>query len=322
MALFQRLTMPSTEEAPDKITGPHGLCSVGEELRERRETLGLDLAEAATALRIKPAYLAALEVGRPGELPAPAYAIGFLRAYADHLGLDGGAMLQRFKQEAAPLAAMPRLAFPIPLGERSTPGKGMLFIAVILSTCAYAGWFYLSAGGGPRPQRVAEVPLELLPYPDPSRPRLAVSRPEDAKTQTASRPPTAPAEASGPATAPQVGSGSPTLFVAQAPTAAAAAEPPPAAPAAAMQIVLRAMADSWVQIRDLRQAVLFERVLQAGESYRVPDQPGLSMRTGNAGGLEITVDGVSAPSIGRMGMVRRNVALDAQALLAGSAVRD
>ncbi|MBV8937108.1 MAG: DUF4115 domain-containing protein, partial [Alphaproteobacteria bacterium] len=65
-----------------------------------------------------------------------------------------------------------------------------------------------------------------------------------------------------------------------------------------------------------------ERVLQAGESYRVPDQPGLSMRTGNAGGLEVTIDGIPAPSIGRMGMVRRNVALDAQALLAGSAVRD
>ncbi|MBV9200855.1 MAG: DUF4115 domain-containing protein, partial [Alphaproteobacteria bacterium] len=66
----------------------------------------------------------------------------------------------------------------------------------------------------------------------------------------------------------------------------------------------------------------FERVLPAGETYRVPEQTGLSMRTGNAGGLEITVDGVAAPPIGRMGMVRRNVALDAQALLAGSAVRD
>jgi cytoskeleton protein RodZ len=311
MALFQRLTMPSTEEAPHKITGPHGLCSVGDELRERRQALGLDLAETATALRIKPAYLAALEVGRPCDLLAPAYAIGFLRAYADHLGLDGRAILQRFKQEAAPLAAKPRLVFPIPLGERSTPGKGMLVVALILSTCAYAGWFYLSAGGGPRPQRVAEVPVELLPFPDPSRTRLAVAQP-------------APAEVSEPASAPQVGSGSLGPAVAQAPTVAAAAEPPAAisAPPVAREIVLRAMADSWVQIRDLRQTVLFERVLQAGESYRVPDQPRLSMRTGNAGGLEITVDGAPAPSIGRMGMVRRNVALDAQALITGSAVRD
>jgi cytoskeleton protein RodZ len=46
------------------------------------------------------------------------------------------------------------------------------------------------------------------------------------------------------------------------------------------------------------------------------------MRTGNAGGLEITVDGNPAPSIGRAGAVRRNVALDPQALMAGTAVRD
>jgi cytoskeleton protein RodZ len=46
------------------------------------------------------------------------------------------------------------------------------------------------------------------------------------------------------------------------------------------------------------------------------------MRTGNAGGLEITVDGVPAPPIGAKGMVRRNVALDGHALLTGSAVRN
>ncbi|MBV8935747.1 MAG: DUF4115 domain-containing protein, partial [Alphaproteobacteria bacterium] len=282
MALFLRLKMPFTEEAPDKVIEPCGLRSLGDELRQRRETLGLDLAEVATALRIKRAYLAALEAARLEELPAPVYAMGFLRAYADHLGLDGRAIWQRFKRDAAPLPAKPHLAFPIPLGERSTPGKGILVAALVLSACAYGGWYYLSAGGGARPQRVAEVPLELLPYPDASRTRLAVTRPEDAPAQAASRSPAAPAEASEPGSALQVGSGPPSLAVAQAPTAAAAAEPPSAMPAAAGQIVLRAMADSWVQIRDLRQAVLFERVLPAGETYRVPEQTGLSMRTGNA----------------------------------------
>jgi hypothetical protein len=43
------------------------------------------------------------------------------------------------------------------------------------------------------------------------------------------------------------------------------------------------------------------------------------MRTGNAGGLEITVDGNPAPPIGRMGAIR-NVALEPQALIAGTAV--
>ena len=46
------------------------------------------------------------------------------------------------------------------------------------------------------------------------------------------------------------------------------------------------------------------------------------MRTGNAGGLAIIVDGNPVPPIGPMGGVRRNVALDPQALMAGTAVRD
>jgi cytoskeleton protein RodZ len=323
MALFQRLKMPSSDKAPENISVPCGLRSAGDDLRQQREALGLDLAAVAAALRIKPAYLAALEAGRPDELPGAVYAIGFMRAYADHLGLDGCEMVRRFKRELAPLAAKPYRAFPIPLGERSMPGNGMLLVALILAICTYGGWFYLSTGEGPRPQRVAEIPLELLPYPERSRARPAAPRPAEA--QASLQLPAVLTEVPEPSSPTEVGSGSagppggpPIVDPAAEPTAAAT-DPASAAPRG---IFIRAVADSWIQIHDARQSVLLVGVLKAGESYRPPDQPGLSMRTGNAGGLEITVDGVPAPSIGRMGMVRRNVALDARALLAGSAVRD
>jgi cytoskeleton protein RodZ len=92
--------------------------------------------------------------------------------------------------------------------------------------------------------------------------------------------------------------------------------------AAAKGVVIRAAAPCWVEIRDPKRVVLLARVLKAGETYRLPDPPGFSMRVGNAGGLEITVDGHPVPPIGPTGVVRRNVALDPQALLAGSAVRN
>jgi cytoskeleton protein RodZ len=76
-----------------------------------------------------------------------------------------------------------------------------------------------------------------------------------------------------------------------------------------------------VQIRDASRAVILSRVLKAGETYNVPDGTGAEMRTGNAGGLEITVDGEAAPPIGRTGAIR-NVALDPAALIAGSAIRN
>jgi cytoskeleton protein RodZ len=320
MWLFHRLKMPLAEEAPESITEPFGPRSAGDELRQRREALGLDLADVAAVLRIKPAYLIALETGCPGDLPGAVYAIGFMRAYADYLGLDGGEMLRRFKQQSALLAAKPALAFPIPLGERSMPGVGVLLVALILAVCGYGGWFYLSTGEGPRPQRVAEVPLELLPYREPSRIPPAVSQPVEA--QAVPRSPAAPSEGAEHSSSAEGGSGSGGRSVAAGSAMAAVPAATDPAPNPPGEVVIRATADSWIQIRDARQSVLLTRVLKAGESCRAPARPGLSMRTGNAGGLEITVDGVPAPPIGGRGMVRRDVALDGHALLAGNAVRN
>jgi len=60
-------------------------------------------------------------------------------------------------------------------------------------------------------------------------------------------------------------------------------------------------------------------VLRAGDSYLVPNKGGLVMMTGNAGVLDVLVDGNPAPSLGAVGAVRRNIALDADRLRAGAA---
>src|SRR6266851_5571994 len=162
MALLRRLKTPFMEDLPDgEAASPLGPRSAGDLLQQQRETLGLDLDEVAAALRIKPGYLAALEAGRPDLLPGPAYAIGFVRAYGDHLRLDGNEILRRFKAESAALDAKPDLAFPIPLGERSVPGGPMLLVALILALCGYGTWYYVSTSERSRPDRVAQVPAGL-----------------------------------------------------------------------------------------------------------------------------------------------------------------
>jgi cytoskeleton protein RodZ len=88
------------------------------------------------------------------------------------------------------------------------------------------------------------------------------------------------------------------------------------APDGQARVVLRATADSWVQVRDKGSNLLFTRVLKPGEHYNVPNQAGLTLIAGNAGGIDITVDGVNAPSIGEAGRVARNVSLDPDHLLA------
>ena len=343
-ALFHRTNSPLAKiGAEGEAAAPAGPRSAGDVLRQQRAALGLDLGEVARELRIKPVYLAALEEGRPDRLPGPAYAIGFLRAYSDHLGLDSGEILRRFRLEAAGLDAKPDLSFPMLLGERSLPGRTALLAAVILTICGYATWYYLATGEHARPERVTEVPATLLPSNSarPSNPVKPAPAPVTAAAVAA-----APTRSAAPSTSPAP---SPVSAIVKAPIAAPAgsvAAPRPAASVhslapgssqdeaaggqsgsqstapsaygaveAPARIVLHATADSWIEVRDADHRVLFSGVLKAGESYRVPDQPGLSMRAGNAGGLDVTVDGKPAASLGPTGAVR-NIALDPQSLAA------
>ncbi|HVA14720.1 MAG TPA: DUF4115 domain-containing protein, partial [Stellaceae bacterium] len=81
------------------------------------------------------------------------------------------------------------------------------------------------------------------------------------------------------------------------------------------RIVIHAIKDSWIQLRNGDQ-VLIERILHPGDSVRVPDDPGLSLRTGNGAGIEFEVDGkLGRPLSGTV----RTVALDADRLTGGTA---
>jgi cytoskeleton protein RodZ len=338
-------------------------------LRERREELELDLDRVGEILRIKPAYLAALEQGRPQDLPGPTYVIGFVRAYAHHLGLDGERVLERYKAESADVHTRPDLAFPVALGERSVPGGPILLVALILAICGYGTWYYLSTDERSRPERVAAVPpsLQMPSAPGTADPDASASTPAakpgtadtnagiaatprlssglfptpDAATpaDTAGSTPSAPVPPAGPAAAaPANTTAAGPASPASAGTARTAAPPqqvataaPQASPAEAKapsdagasavgRIDIRALADCWVQVRAADQSILFSRVLKSGETYHVPSQAGLFLRTGNAGALAIAVDGKPAPSIGAIGTLRRNVALDPDELVGGTAV--
>ncbi len=85
------------------------------------------------------------------------------------------------------------------------------------------------------------------------------------------------------------------------------------------RVTLTATSDSWVQVRSADDNLLITRVLRAGDAYRVPNQQGLTLETGNAGGLAVTVDGRTAPPLGGSGIVLRGVSLEPQALLSGQA---
>jgi cytoskeletal protein RodZ len=74
------------------------LHEIGSQLRAAREARQITLEQAEEETKIRKKYLEALEDGRPDILPGEVYVKGFLRSYANYLGLDGDALLASYKQ--------------------------------------------------------------------------------------------------------------------------------------------------------------------------------------------------------------------------------
>jgi len=72
------------------------MFEIGSALREARERMGLSFSQVEEDTKIRARYIRALEDEDFGVLPGSTYSKGFLRAYADYLGLDGHLFIDEF----------------------------------------------------------------------------------------------------------------------------------------------------------------------------------------------------------------------------------
>jgi|GEM_PF-1229434 len=271
MKRFNRAEAPPSADA----------ARVGEELRDAREASGLSIQDMSQALRIRRVYLVALEEGRMRDLPSPAYAWGFVRNYANALGLDADEMVRRFRDSAGP--AVPRrhdLIFPEPVPERGMPTGILVLVGAVLAVGAYIGWSNWSSPSNRTVDAIPAVP-----------PRLERA----AREGTAAEPP--PLAVPGLAAS---GNALPASTVTlptpvQVPIMVPTPPPPPVvlSPTDVSRITLRFKAESWVQVRSSNQAAapVVARVFRAGESFTPPNQPGLSANIAIAPAVELLIDG-------------------------------
>ncbi len=411
--------------------------TVGRYLKTERESQGQDLPQVAEMLCIHCSYLQAIEDGEIDQLPGPTYAVGFVRTYAEHLGLDGNKVAERFKEEGKVPKRRAQLVLPSPMPEGQIPSLAVLLIAAVLLLVAYVGWVFVSSPDGGIAEMVPAVSdrfaalvddgkgkdeetAEAVPAAAPAE-KTTMAVLNQAEQGNSAPPPTASSESDSsppkpevmdaesselaPEAAAEIASATAEKFVAKSETepgsfntpaiseasSTAAAEtkaasgampaentaasavaataesepaeaakpasdiaqkPPKELPAASeiqsaaprvvaaqtafqpseedgprvygeandgSRITIRAIVDSWVEVRDGEGEVLLTRVLREGDQYHVPDISGLALVTGNAGGLELEVDGEKVPKIGPLGAVRRNVRLEPQALKNGTA---
>ena len=81
------------------------------------------------------------------------------------------------------------------------------------------------------------------------------------------------------------------------------------------KIVIQAIEDSYVGVEDAKGRVVFGRSLVAGDVYYVPNGSGYKAKFGNAGGVDIWVDGELAPKVGANKTSKKNVALNPDSLM-------
>ncbi|WP_293961018.1 RodZ domain-containing protein [Sneathiella sp.] len=81
------------------------------------------------------------------------------------------------------------------------------------------------------------------------------------------------------------------------------------------RVVLRATEESWVEVKSKDNSPVLSQVLNPGDTYMAPNTHDLKLTTGNAGGLEIRVDGREIRSLGGTGTILREIPLAADSLL-------
>jgi cytoskeleton protein RodZ len=137
------------------------MFQIGPSLREARTRRGFSPADVHKAVRIRERYLTALEEERWEMLPGDAYTKGFLRTYAEFLGLDGQLYIDEFNARIAQHDEEPLV--PEVLKKQGRAG-GILFRtigAVLLLGAAIAGlaaWRHAGTPARPTIDAAAAAP--------------------------------------------------------------------------------------------------------------------------------------------------------------------
>jgi cytoskeleton protein RodZ len=238
----------------------------GETLQRARMARGLSIADAERALKIRPAYLSALEEERFDALPPRAYAKGFIRSYAGFLGIDPEPLLAIYEQvQPAPResGAPPVVDIPIEPAVAPSPLRRFITYAIVVVGIAVVALLY---------GFYAKISEFARSSPPPS---AAVT---PSPNQGVGVPPEAPRGGPGVAPAPGPGQGG------------------------GLMLAVAVKERSWVRV-EVDGEEVFSGVLDEGHAQTWQGKKRISIRVGNAGGVEVTFNGQPLGPLGRRGRV-------------------
>ena len=271
---------------------------IGDRLRNARQALGLSFEEIESTTRIRRLYLEALEREAFGDLPSPTYVRGFLRSYAACLGISPGDLLELYpSSDAAP--SVPRDAA---VEVRITPAVKFSRTRRLLTVLGIVVGLGILVVGYVLYGQIRQFAQTATPAPSPTAPSpRGVTPAAPAPGGTVEVTPSVPPPGGAPGTR-TPGASSP--LPASPPAQPAPAGPSPAGESAAGPIhaVVVASARSWVRVV-ADGATVFEGFLGEGEQRTWDAARSLTVKAGNAGALEVSVNGRSLGRFGSSGEV-------------------
>lgn len=273
------------------------MTSFGEKLQREREMRGVTLEEIAEATKIGTRNLRALETNDFDKLPGGIFNKGFVRAYARYLGIDEEQAVADYlaasgQAEAPATGPLPDLPPTVKLTVRRRRPWRLVALVLLLLAAAYLGWRAYS-------QRYASADDSAVPAAPPAA----------TETKAAPAPSTSAAtDSSSPAGTVTSGATGPAATGAATPTPAASApagQPAPteSAPVAGFALEVRAKRDCWVAVT-VDGKSQGNQLMKAGSQQSLHATREIVLTVGNAGGLDIFVDGKPLPPQGSEGQKR------------------
>ena len=130
----------TSSETPENTKGKAAkITKVGAMLKEVRQQKGLKLVDIAKILCIRRLYLEAIETSDYDNIPALPYGAGFIRSYANFLGLNGENIVDLYKEETN-ISSTKDMHILEPQSEASMPGLQYLLISILSIAILYAVW--------------------------------------------------------------------------------------------------------------------------------------------------------------------------------------
>jgi cytoskeletal protein RodZ len=374
-----------SRKAAEVVVEPKGFddfdLRLGDVMRGERATMGKSLLDVQRELRIKAAYIAAIENCDPSAFDTPGFIAGYVRSYARYLEMDpdkafasfceeSGFSVAHGMSEAASVVKKPsreeRLSGPnrdpfsapsmpfVPAGEamwtRIEPGAvgSMLVLVGLISAIGFGGWSVLK-----EVQRVQYAPVDQTPVVlsdlDPLNATIDQTAPANVVSSTSDVivPPSPEAfdrlyrpqaldvpvlvardapistldpNASGVFTSPQAVS-DPVVLTADAGNPANAVPQVVETPTPGLRVV--AVRPSWVRVRAADGTVIFESIMEKGDTYEVAttEEPP-TLRVGESGAIYFEMNGAHYGPAGESGSVTANVSLSIAALSETYAIAD